>query len=82
MLDERRGDPFRRRLVDEEIARVLLRVGGRPLTRTVAGVSLARPLTGIGVGASFIDGLLRFDFSRATRAPTGWRLDFYTDAAL
>jgi surface antigen Omp85-like protein len=45
-------------------------------------LSLARPLTGIGVGASFLDGLLRFDLTRATRSPTGWRLDLYTDAAL
>ena len=45
-------------------------------------LSLARPLTGVGVGASFIDGLVRFDLTRATRSPTGWRLDFYTDAAL
>jgi len=45
-------------------------------------LSLVRPLTGIGIGASFIDGLVRFDLTRATRSPTGWRLDFYTDAAL
>ena len=45
-------------------------------------LSLVRPLTGIGVGASFIDGLVRFDVTRAVRSPTGWRLDFYTDAAL
>jgi hypothetical protein len=36
----------------------------------------------IGVGASFLDGLLRFDLTRAIRSPTGWRLDLYTDAAL
>ncbi len=45
-------------------------------------LSLARPLAGIGVGASFIDGLIRFDLTRAVRTPIGWRLDFYTDAAL
>ena len=45
-------------------------------------LSLVRPLTGVGIGASFIDGLVRFDLTRATRSPTGWRLDFYTDAAL
>src|SRR6059036_2478143 len=39
-------------------------------------LSLVRPLTGVGVGASFIDGLVRFDLTRATRSPTGWRLDF------
>jgi hypothetical protein len=36
----------------------------------------------IGVGASFIDGLVRVDLARALRSPTGWRLDFFTDAAL
>jgi len=45
-------------------------------------LSLARPLIGVGVGASFIDGLIRLDVSRAVRSPTGWRLDLYTDAAL
>ena len=47
-------------------------------------LSLAEPLTGVGVGASFIDGLIRIDFSRGLRtaAGGGWRLDFYTDAAL
>ena len=45
-------------------------------------LSLARPLAGVGVGASFLDGLVRLDLARAVRTPTGWRLDFYTDAAL
>ena len=45
-------------------------------------LSLAQPLAGVGVGASFLDGLLRLDLTRAIRSPTGWRLDFYTDAAL
>jgi len=45
-------------------------------------LSLARALAGVGVGASFIDGLFRLDFTRAVRTPNGWRLDFYTDAAL
>jgi Omp85 superfamily domain len=45
-------------------------------------LSLTRPLTGVGIGASFIDGLVRFDLTRAVRAPTGWRLDLYTDATL
>lgn len=45
-------------------------------------LSLARSLAGVGVGASFIDGLFRLDLTRAVRTPTGWRLDFYTDAAL
>ena len=45
-------------------------------------LSLARSLAGVGVGASFIDGLFRLDLTRAVRTPTGWRLDLYTDAAL
>jgi hypothetical protein len=45
-------------------------------------LSLAHPLMGIGLGASFIDGLFRIDVTRAVRSPTGWRVDFYTDAAL
>jgi hypothetical protein len=45
-------------------------------------LSVAKPLAGIGVGASFVDGLVRLDVTRAVRSPTGWRVDFYTDAAL
>jgi hypothetical protein len=45
-------------------------------------LSLVRPLTGIGAGVSFVDGLIRIDFTRATQSPTGWRLDIYSDAAL
>ena len=45
-------------------------------------LSLARSLAGVGVGASFIDGLFRLDLTRGIRSPTGWRLDLYTDAAL
>ena len=35
-----------------------------------------------GVGATFMEGLLRFDLARALRDPTGWRLEMYVDAAL
>ena len=45
-------------------------------------LSLAKSLAGVGVGVSFLDGLVRLDLARAVRTPTGWRLDFYTDAAL
>lgn len=41
-----------------------------------------RPLIGAGVGASFLDGLIRIDLARALRAPTGWRLEFYLDGVL
>jgi hypothetical protein len=39
-------------------------------------------LAGAGVGASLLDGLIRFDLARALRAPTGWRLSVATDLAL
>ena len=45
-------------------------------------LSLAGPLWSAGVGASFLDGLIRIDCSRALRAPVGWRLDFYADGIL
>jgi hypothetical protein len=52
-------------------------------------LALSNPLLGVGVGASFVDGLVRIDVARGIRLrPTpfgprlGWRVDFYTDAAL
>jgi len=45
-------------------------------------LSLARPLMGAGLGASFLDGLMRIDLARALRSPKGWRLDVYMDGAL
>ena len=45
-------------------------------------LSLARPLVGAGIGASFVDGLLRIDLARALRPPKGWRLDLYVDGIL
>ncbi len=41
-----------------------------------------KPLLGSGVGASFLDGLVRLDLSRAMRAPKGWRFDLYFDGRL
>lgn len=41
-----------------------------------------RALIGSGVGASFLDGLLRMDLARALRAPKGWRFDLYFDGRL
>src|SRR5690606_37008111 len=38
-------------------------------------------LVGAGIGVSVLDGLVRFDVARALRAPTGWRLHLYVDAA-
>jgi hemolysin activation/secretion protein len=45
-------------------------------------LSIAKSLAAVGVGASFLDGLVRIDIARAVRSPTGWRVDFYSDAAL
>lgn len=39
-------------------------------------------LLSAGLGASLLDGLFRADLARAIRQPTGWRFDFYLDAAL
>lgn len=39
-------------------------------------------LIGAGVGASFLDGLIRVDLARALRGPTGTRLEVYVDGAL
>lgn len=40
------------------------------------------PLLSAGVGASFLDGLVRLDLARALRSPTGWRLELYLDGSL
>lgn len=40
------------------------------------------PLLSAGIGASFLDGLLRVDLSRALRTDTGWRLDVHMDSVL
>lgn len=45
-------------------------------------LSVAKSLAAVGVGASFLDGLVRVDFAWAVRSPTGLRVDFYSDAAL
>ena len=51
-----------------------------------AGVGTAfatgRPLVAVGIGASFLDGILRFDLARALVIPKGWRMDFYVDGIL
>lgn len=39
-----------------------------------------RPLSGVGVGASVLDGLLRLDLSRGVYPRQGFRLDLYLDA--
>jgi hypothetical protein len=48
------------------------------------GTSLAqgRPLVAAGIGASFLDGIVRVDLARALVSPRGWRMDFYVDGIL
>lgn len=41
-----------------------------------------RPLVAAGLGASFLDGILRVDLARALVSPQGWRMDFYVDGIL
>lgn len=45
-------------------------------------LSTGRPLYSVGVGASFLDGIVRVDLARGLAAPTGWRMDFYVDGIL
>jgi hypothetical protein len=39
-------------------------------------------LVGAGIGASFLDGLIRIDLARGLRSPTGTRLEVHVDGAL
>ena len=39
--------------------------------------SPGRPISGAGVGASVLDGLIRFDLSRGIHPDRGWRADMY-----
>lgn len=45
-------------------------------------LSTGRPLYAVGVGASFLDGILRVDLARGLAAPKGWRMDLYVDGIL
>ena len=47
-----------------------------------AAFSTGRPLLAAGIGASMLDGLVRFDLSRGLRNPKGWRFDLYFDGVL
>ena len=40
-----------------------------------------RPISGAGVGASVLDGLIRFDLSRGIHPDHGWRADLYMQAS-
>jgi hypothetical protein len=39
-------------------------------------------LVGAGIGASVLDGLLRFDLARGLSNPKGWRFEVYVDGVL
>jgi hypothetical protein len=39
-----------------------------------------RPLSGVGVGWSLLDGLVRFDLARGLYPSRQWRLDSYLEA--
>lgn len=41
---------------------------------------VGRPLSGAGLGASFVDGLIRFDVSRGIHPRKGMRVDMYVEA--
>jgi hypothetical protein len=43
----------------------------------------AQPLYGVGIGASLLDGLIRFDISHGLKGPDkAFRVDMYLDAIL
>jgi hypothetical protein len=42
--------------------------------------ALGRPMSGVGAGASFMDGLIRFDVARGLYPQKRWRVDMYVEA--
>jgi len=50
--------------------------------RSEFGRGAGRTLISAGIGASFMDGLIRMDLARGLRAPKGFRFDFYFDGRL
>jgi hypothetical protein len=61
--------------------------GGRPVIFTDLGwagdrtqwKSIGRPMSGVGIGASLLDGLLRFDVGRGIYPRKQWRVDAYLE---
>ena len=41
---------------------------------------IGRPMSGVGAGASFLDGLFRFDVARGLYPQKRWRVDMYVEA--
>lgn len=46
------------------------------------GFTTGAPLLSAGIGASFLDGLVRIDLARALRGETGWRAEIYLGTGL
>ena len=42
--------------------------------------NVGRPMSGVGVGASFLDGMIRFDVSRGIYPRVQTRVDLYLEA--
>ncbi len=80
-----RGDTFWRARGEVSHARPLARLvlfsdAGWAGTRDA--LTLDASLLSAGVGASFLDGLVRVDLARALRGETGWRVEMYLGAGL
>lgn len=43
---------------------------------------VGRPLSGVGVGTSLLDGLVRFDVARGIYPENAWRVSAYLDARM
>jgi hypothetical protein len=41
---------------------------------------IGRPMSGVGIGSSFMDGLIRFDVARGLYPQKRWRVDMYVEA--
>lgn len=50
------------------------------ITRPMIGTTSGRPMSGVGVGATLLDGLVRFDVARGLYPEKQWRVDTYVEA--
>ena len=41
---------------------------------------IGRPMSGVGIGSSIMDGLFRFDVARGLYPQKRWRVDMYVEA--
>jgi hypothetical protein len=73
-------------LARAEIGRTIQ--GTRPVVFTDIGwvgdrtkmQEIGRPMSGVGAGASLLDGLIRFDIARGLYPRKQWRVDLYVEA--